>query len=743
MSLKYRIALTFFVLEGVLMIFVLWQTLEPSLRRMAEQVEKSDRVLMDTLGSIAKSAIITEEYEDLQLQLQRAMHDTHLLKIYVVNTQNIIVASHLFQNLGLQFLHPTTGDDTYWRNQEIAGPGGNYGRIIIQFSSAPITEANAEARNRGLTVTLFGILLTAIIGLLLGFALSRRLEKLADFADRAAAGDYAAIIDSGNHDEIARVAISFNVMQKKIMETFDGLKSEFLQRNQIEAALRESEERIRSAFNSSPVGQILITDTGIVKDINPVAVDIFGYSPEEILDQNVSMLMPSPDRDKHDGYLRRHLETGISTIIGVGREVVGLRKNSETFSLSLSVGKIEIGEHVSFIGSIIDLTEQKRLEEHIRQSQRLESLGQLTGGVAHEFNNLLTVIGGYSRMANRDLENSDRVGQCLEEIIKASEQAATLTSQMLAFGRKQELKPKVVSVATILRELRSMLDPLIADNIDLKIDDIDDTLYAMVDPNQFSQALLNMAINGGQAMPNGGDLFIGCHIVETDGKMSAQYPEMEKGRYVATYVRDTGTGIDAATQRHIFEPFFTTKETGEGTGLGLSMVHGMIKQAGGTIDVKSQIGEGTTFTIYLPVVDDHESNDEASPQSVTDATGVGTILIVDDKESVRALAGMTLEDLGYTVLMAKDGAHAAEVFEAQPGRIDLLLTDLDMPGMNGHDLARKLLALRPDLKIIFMSGHGPGGDGNQELMGEDNLFVQKPFDPDDLGALVGLTIEKG
>ncbi|MBT5811153.1 MAG: response regulator [Rhodospirillaceae bacterium] len=455
------------------------------------------------------------------------------------------------------------------------------------------------------------------------------------------------------------------------------------------------------------------------------------------------MLMPSPDRDKHDGYLRRHLETGISTIIGVGREVVGLRKNSETFSLSLSVGKIEIGEHVSFIGSIIDLTEQKRLEEHIRQSQRLESLGQLTGGVAHEFNNLLTVIGGYSRMANRDLENSDRVGQCLEEIIKASEQAATLTSQMLAFGRKQELKPKVVSVATILRELRSMLDPLIADNIDLKIDDIDDTLYAMVDPNQFSQALLNMAINGGQAMPNGGDLFIGCHIVETDGKMSAQYPEMEKGRYVATYVRDTGTGIDAATQRHIFEPFFTTKETGEGTGLGLSMVHGMIKQAGGTIDVKSQIGEGTTFTIYLPVVDDHESNDEASPQSVTDATGVGTILIVDDKESVRALAGMTLEDLGYTVLMAKDGAHAAEVFEAQPGRIDLLLTDLDMPGMNGHDLARKLLALRPDLKIIFMSGHGPGGDGNQELMGEDNLFVQKPFDPDDLGALVGLTIEKG
>ncbi|MBT5111196.1 MAG: PAS domain S-box protein [Rhodospirillaceae bacterium] len=586
-------------------------------------------------------------------------------------------------------------------------------------------------------------MLTAIIGLLLGFALSRRLEKLADFADRAAAGDYAAIIDSGNHDEIARVAISFNVMQKKIMETFDGLKSEFLQRNQIEAALRESEERIRSAFNSSPVGQILITDTGIVKDINPVAVDIFGYSPEEILDQNVSMLMPSPDRDKHDGYLRRHLETGISTIIGVGREVVGLRKNSETFSLSLSVGKIEIGEHVSFIGSIIDLTEQKRLEEHIRQSQRLESLGQLTGGVAHEFNNLLTVIGGYSRMANRDLENSDRVGQCLEEIIKASEQAATLTSQMLAFGRKQELKPKVVSVATILRELRSMLDPLIADNIDLKIDDIDDTLYAMVDPNQFSQALLNMAINGGQAMPNGGDLFIGCHIVETDGKMSAQYPEMEKGRYVATYVRDTGTGIDAATQRHIFEPFFTTKETGEGTGLGLSMVHGMIKQAGGTIDVKSQIGEGTTFTIYLPVVDDHESNDEASPQSVTDATGVGTILIVDDKESVRALAGMTLEDLGYTVLMAKDGAHAAEVFEAQPGRIDLLLTDLDMPGMNGHDLARKLLALRPDLKIIFMSGHGPGGDGNQELMGEDNLFVQKPFDPDDLGALVGLTIEKG
>lgn len=387
-----------------------------------------------------------------------------------------------------------------------------------------------------------------------------------------------------------------------------------------------------------------------------------------------------------------------------------------------------------------EMADRKQAQTQLIHSQKMDALGKLTGGVAHEFNNLLLSIGGYSRLISDEPEDTELVEECVREVIKASDQAAKLTSQMLAFARKRPMEPKTVRVSRIIRDLRPMLGPLLGENVGLSLDITDEEACVTVDPGQLSQAIMNLAINGCQAMKAGGQLIIGNSVVTLDEKAVSKSENAEPGVYTAVIVIDTGTGMEKETIEHIFEPFFTTKEEGEGTGLGLAMVYGLADQSGGFIDVMSEFGSGTVFTIYLPIAEGKEA--EAEPAGRTDRfIGHGTVLVAEDEKSVRNLVRKTLEKLGYSVLTARDGATAVEVFGTYSSEIDFLLTDIAMPGMNGYELARKLLSAKPDLKVVFMSGnendrprfHGPVSDG----IGSKSCFLSKPFDPEILGQVMG------
>ncbi|MFQ5958029.1 MAG: response regulator [Alphaproteobacteria bacterium] len=387
--------------------------------------------------------------------------------------------------------------------------------------------------------------------------------------------------------------------------------------------------------------------------------------------------------------------------------------------------------------AISDVTERKRTEEQLRHVQKMDAVGKLTGSVAHEFNNLLTAISGYARLVQRRPDDAERVRNHIEQIILAADQAASLTSQLLAFSRKQTLKPEVVRIGGIIDDLKGLLDPLVGVGISVRADIADEDACAEVDPHQLLQGLLNLAINARDAMPDGGEITIGSRVVELDRAFLARVPEASAGRHVTVFVSDTGTGIDNETLGKIFEPFFTTKDIGKGTGLGLSMTYGMVKQSDGVIDVDSVVGEGTTFTIYLPLVEAHRSETRDLDPGAREYAGSGTILVAEDERSVRELTQATLEELGYHVLTAADGQEALEIIRRHHSAIDVLLCDVVMPVMSGPELVQRLAADGNNVKVIYMSAHASDAKGDiRRQTGDHHPFLRKPFPPDELGRLV-------
>ena len=393
------------------------------------------------------------------------------------------------------------------------------------------------------------------------------------------------------------------------------------------------------------------------------------------------------------------------------------------------------GHITAWVGVNRDITDRKQMMEQLTQARKMDALGRLTGGVAHDFNNLLTVIDGFSKMALRKTSDVERVESCLGEVIKASEKAARLTSQLLAFSRKHVLEPRVVNLEALVRELESLLEPLLGETINLRIKISDEDIWVEVDPSQLSQAIMNLAINSRDAMPRGGLLLIEVDSSEVD-EARAETAGVIPGTYASVTVKDGGVGMDEATLKNIFEPFFTTKEPGRGAGLGLSMVYGMVKQSRGFLDIESAPGRGTAAAIYLRRVDRQPEIGEEGPALDPGSGNAETILIVEDEDAVRELAKMTLEEMGYDVLTACNGGDAIEIHKAYTGRIDLLLTDIVMPGWGGPEVARSVTEDRPDTKVIYMSGYPSRGRLHRYEIGPEVPFVQKPFDPTNLGRMV-------
>jgi len=498
-----------------------------------------------------------------------------------------------------------------------------------------------------------------------------------------------------------------------------------LKRAQDEIAAREA--HLRSILDTVPEAMIVIDANGSVTSFSAAAAQLFGYRPEEVVGQNVKMLMPAPYRGEHDGYIGHYLRTGEARIIGYGRVVKGLTKDGAIFPMELAVGEARSDGQRIFTGFIRDLTSRQKMEEELRQSQKMEAIGQLTGGLAHDFNNLLTVITGNLEMLEMSLKDSNQ-RELLKDAQDAPQDGAKLTGQLLAFGRRQPLNPKPTDLAPLISNFSELLRRTLGESIELNIRMSGSKHLCVVDAPQLQNTLLNLAINARDAMPRGGNLTIDLSQGRLDADYAQMYPEIRTGRYVLIAVTDTGSGMSEEVRRRAFEPFFTTKATGAGTGLGLSMVYGFVKQSGGNIQIYSELEQGTSVRIFLPLAESVHTSEELAPGAgEMDAMprGSETILVVEDDARVRRVTTARLRSLGYEVIEADNGAAAFALLAAHP-KIAMIFTDVVMPGgMNGDELAEAALAAKPDLKVLFTSGYAEPAVARQGL--RVGAWLKKPY----------------
>ena len=490
---------------------------------------------------------------------------------------------------------------------------------------------------------------------------------------------------------------------------------------------KKAEERFYKAFNANPEPMTIATiSDGLYIDVNESFLRITGYRREEVIGRTsleLNFWEQPEDRAKFVEILKKR---------GSVRdlEIIFLTKSGEQRIGMILAEIIEIDGQTCVLAIVKDFTDQKGLEKQLRQSQKMEAIGQLSGGIAHDFNNLLSVIIGYSEVIEQRLPPNDPLQKKCEQIKKAGQSAASLTRQLLAFSRQQVLEPKVLDLNAIVRNVEKMLRRLIGEDIDFSTA-LEPALASIkADQGQIEQVIVNLVVNARDAMPNGGKLRIGTANVYLDEAYARRHPPQHAGQYVSLTVSDTGIGMDAETQAHIFEPFFTTKEIGKGTGLGLSTVYGVVRQSGGHIWVYSEMGHGTTFKIYLPLSGQATHVEKSSPGLAESMRGTETILLVEDAEPLRELTRGLLADNGYTVLEAGHPEQAVEIARKFDGPIHLLLTDMVMPGMNGRVLADKLVSIRPEMNVVFMSGYT--GFTHSGLTDPELILLPKPFTKDTL-----------
>ena len=463
---------------------------------------------------------------------------------------------------------------------------------------------------------------------------------------------------------------------------------------------------------------------------NKRAESVYGWNEEEAIGQHLTELLhtvlPEPIQD-----IKRQL-TSVGQWSG---ELKRTRKDGSAAFVSSSWTLRRTGRHgLTRLESGHDLTEQHLLEEQFLQAQKMEAVGRLSGGVAHDFNNILMIIIGYGDLLKEQLGSDERQRRMIDEILKAANRAASLTHQLLAFSRKQILMPKVVDLNNVLADLGKMLPRLIGEDIDLEIVPGNGLGRVMADASQMQQVVMNLVVNARDAMPDGGRLTIETANTEWDEKSGREYSiEAKPGPFVLLSVADNGIGMDRETRAHLFEPFFTTKSVDKGTGLGLSIVYGVVKQSGGFIWVDSEPGQGTTFKIYLPRIEAEETN--ASPTNVPPKSRRGSeiILLVEDEQGVREAISHFLRGQGYTVLEAHNPTVAIEIAQEQSKPIHLLMTDMIMPEMNGRELARQLTATRPEMGVLYISGYTDRAIAGGTTIDANMNFLQKPFGFDVLG----------
>ncbi len=498
-----------------------------------------------------------------------------------------------------------------------------------------------------------------------------------------------------------------------------------------EAALRTNEQRFRALVEHSWDAIALFGPDGAILYGSPATTRILGYDLSEFVGRNALEMIHDDDRDAVVGRLTEAMANP------GGRVDVAARVRHKDGSWRYLEGVLTNLLDDPSVGAIVnnyrDATERRSLEQQVIQAQKMEAVGRLAGGVAHDFNNILTAIGGYTDLLLADLPLDDPRREDVDEIHRAADRAAALTQQLLAFSRRQVLQPKVIDLNALVSNVEKLLRRLLGEDVLLATALAGDVGRVRADPGQLEQVIVNLAVNARDAMPAGGRLTLETRNVDLDAAYAAEHRSVVPGPYVVIAVSDTGTGMSADVQSHMFEPFFTTKEVGKGTGLGLATVYGIVKQSGGSIWVYSELGHGTTIKVYLPRVDQlAEPLGSSAPVDAASLRGTETILLVEDEPAVRAVARQILARQGYVVLEAPDGQTALAMVDGGGPSVDLVLTDVVMPGMSGRGLADRLATRCPGLRVLFMSGYTDDAIVRHGMLEPGLAYLQKPFRPDAL-----------
>ena len=534
---------------------------------------------------------------------------------------------------------------------------------------------------------------------------------------------------SGAADYLSKSTLTIEGLERAVRHAL-ALRAGERQRRQAEAALRASEERFRALVENSSDALLLIDAEGRVTYISPSSSRHLGWGSDEILGQSIFDFLHPDDRDAMSVKLAEVLRSPGKPVT----QDIRLQHADGSWRAieSIAVNRLSDPSVEAIVVNARDITDRRKLEEQLRHAQKMEAVGQLAGGIAHDFNNLLTAILGYCNLMRDDMPAEDPLRADLDEIHTAGERAASLTRQLLAFSRRQMLQPQVVDMNSVVQQLEKLLRRLISENVELVTALARDLLSVRVDPASIEQILVNLTVNAREAMPRGGRLTIETANVDLDETFAIAHVPMKPARYVMLAVGDTGEGMDADTQARVFEPFFTTKEQGKGSGLGLATVYGMVKQSGGYIWVYSEPGHGTVFKVYFPPAEQRartSDQDNAGRRSGDAMHGWETVLLVEDEDAVRALAREVLRRHGYVVLEARHGVDALRMAERHPDDIHLMITDLVMPHMGGRDLVERLAAVRPKMKVLFMSGYTDHALMHRDLT-PGTAFLQKPFTPE-------------
>jgi PAS domain S-box-containing protein len=560
---------------------------------------------------------------------------------------------------------------------------------------------------------------------------------LADVAkDRTALQQSGPWRHRAKSGEVMTVDISSHTLE------FDGRRAALVvahdttARLSAERSLSESEARKAALFEAALDAIVAIDAEGRITEFNPAAEATFGLPRNEILGRPiVDTIIPPHFRERHRRAFDRYLASGQSAILGRRLQLSGLHADGHEFPVELTVYRVPLPGPPTFSAFIRDLTESRRLEEQLLQAQKMESIGRLAGGIAHDFNNLLTAISGYAQLA---LDRNDLVPalkQEVEQIRIAAGRAVELTSQLLAFSRRQVMQPIALDLGETLQDIGPMLRRILGEDVRLTTKVDPELGSVLADPGQLSQVIVNLAVNARDAMPSGGTLTLETTNVDLDTQYALGHAEVVPGPYVLLSVTDTGAGMDEATRARLFEPFFTTKEQGKGTGLGLATVYGIVRQSGGHIWVYSEPGRGTVFKVYLPRVEGVTAERLAPPARPRQTDGTETILVVEDDAGVRAFVETVLSGRGYRVLVASNADEALRRAKVD-GPIALLLTDVVMPGLSGADLAEHVRAVTPQVRVLFVSGYTEDTIVHHGVLDPTVSFLAKPFSPDALAERV-------
>lgn len=612
---------------------------------------------------------------------------------------------------------------------------------LLEWADSNVEDAQNEvARTSQLATTTLimmaatGLLAASFIARLLNTSITQKILHLKAYTEAYQAGERGIKLKITNKDELGQLAESFQMMATHTNTLINDLEANVAELQKTEQALRASEQRFQSVFQQAAVGIGILSLTGDWIEVNSMMCNITGYPEHELLKRPFNELVYHEELGPENKSVQQ-ITKKQETQSYVTRRLV--HKNGESLWVNQFTTLVETPDQADnyFILILDNITERKQLESQLRQSQKMDAIGQLAGGIAHDFNNLLTVIISYSDLlllTNKD--TSERNITRIQEIKDAGLRAAALTNQLLAFSRRQMLKMEYLNLNDIVLKMNKMLGRLIGENIELVTHLADDSYTIKADLSQVEQVLLNLAINARDAMPQGGQLTIETNNIQVESVFAMQKVDLKPGPYLMLTVSDTGVGIDAEILAKIFEPFFTTKEVGKGTGLGLATVHGIVNQLGGQIWVYSELDLGTSFKIYFPGVVDIAQNEEPFAQQVS-YTGDETILLVEDDATVRDLVLKLLTLNGYHVLVA-DSYTAEEMSLDYAERIDLLLTDVVMPEINGRVLAEQLQKERPEMKVIFMSGYTDDVIVQHGGLSQEAPFLQKPFTANQLTQLI-------